>query len=130
MIIFMKARETIIENIEKLMKERGIRSHADLARRAKMSPRTVNNFMNAESFTGSPTIETAERLAGALAVPLWVLLIKDGDGLHKLLNGFEMASAPARQEILSYTGYVLDRDKDALKRPSAPYVSKKARQPK
>jgi len=67
------ARDTMVHNIRRILRERGW-SEAYLAKRANCKARSINNFMTPGS-TVSPRVRLAEQVARGLGVPLWALFV-------------------------------------------------------
>lgn len=65
--------ETLKNNLSILM-ERDSLSETGLAKRAKVAQKTVNNIMNLRS---TPTLDVLTRLAQALNVTPWLLIMPD-----------------------------------------------------
>jgi transcriptional regulator with XRE-family HTH domain len=79
----MRAAERIGLYVARLRKARGLTDHRDLAKAAGMSPTTVRHVERG----GNWTIETLERVAEALSVPVDELLCpKDGENSPHLLE--------------------------------------------
>ena len=68
--ILPEVRRHLVANIKALLVARGI-SQTQLAKRARVGQKTVNNLMNLLS---APTIDTVSRLADALDVHIWELV--------------------------------------------------------
>jgi transcriptional regulator with XRE-family HTH domain len=66
-------------NLSTLLKLRGI-GVTELAKRAQVARKTLNNVMNARN---GASLDVLEALATALAVPAWVVLLP---GLEKIEN--------------------------------------------
>jgi len=65
----------MVRNIRTLLLARGW-SENYLAKRCNMQQRSLNHFMQPGS-TVSPKINTAERVARGLEVPVWILFLDD-----------------------------------------------------
>ena len=70
-------------NIRKLLSARGW-SENELSRRARVSQKMVNNICNV-NFDANPTLESLEKIAKALNVPVWKLMIP-GQTVEQLQN--------------------------------------------
>lgn len=102
-------RQVLVENLE-FLRERGpdALSRRKLARKAEISPQTVNNIYRPDG--PSPTVSTVELLAQALRVEPWLLLLPQmqnllASGLRPadllgMLTAFVEADNDGRQLIL------------------------------
>ena len=70
-------------NIRKIIEARGW-SENELARKARVSQKMVNNICNV-NFDANPTLESLEKIAKALNVPVWRLMIP-GQTVEQLQN--------------------------------------------
>jgi len=95
-----KVRNTVAENVRSL---RGSESQQALGRRAGISQRAIGNL---EAMVKAPTVDTIEKLAVALRVEPWALLMPCGDvellrsaGLQRLVVTYAAIPGEGRKQI-------------------------------
>jgi transcriptional regulator with XRE-family HTH domain len=100
MVMNETIKEIIAANVKAL---RGDESQAKLANRAGVSQRAISNLERGEQ---SPTIETIDRLAAALRVPAWALMIRFDDvqtlrdaGLPQVIAAYARTPKDGRDQI-------------------------------
>lgn len=106
-ISFMNDRqlpqETLARNVRTLMRANQM-SERDLASKAKVAQKTVNNILNQ---TKSPTLETVDKIARVFGLNLWHLimpdlpdeLLKPNSSIAKLYTSYRDASPEGRNMI-------------------------------
>jgi transcriptional regulator with XRE-family HTH domain len=108
------ATEQLLENLNRLLQVHGI-SQAELARRARMTQRTVNHTFRSVEEGHSPTLTTIEKLARSFDLSVAELLSPDlkvdqsfhrgemrilSRQLARLVDSFLAASPQGRLELL------------------------------
>lgn len=118
------------ENLSNLMKARQIDSENRLAKLCGVDQKTINNLLDTERDI-SPRVETLQKIADHLKLPMWALFFPNlparflaFNGLPEqisepgfcLITAFEQMNDEIKREILGYAAYVLDRTGDTKKR--------------
>lgn len=131
------AHQILVNNLFRLMEARQIENANQLAKLCKMNQKTLNNLLSTDRGI-TPNLGTIQRLADALRVPPWALLVPDLPVREININGFpDTASAAglylmasfdtfdetAQREVLGYTAYVLDREGDVEHRDKIREIS-------
>jgi len=127
----MGTKKIVIDNILRLMDFHKIPSQNALAKAAKVDQKTINDFMREENKTSSIKLVTLDKIAKALKVCGWHLLVpslpiefinsapkcsKISPTGFSLLTVYETASDEVKREIIGYTDYILDRSGDSSHR--------------
>lgn len=101
----MSLNEQIIENIQHLAAERGIRSQPALQRFTGVPQTTLSGFMSQGK---TPSLPTLECIATAFGVPIWQLLLPPktfrallSADCDRLLTAFAGADEDSRETILA-----------------------------
>jgi transcriptional regulator with XRE-family HTH domain len=100
----MTLKEIIASNTAYLLLRRNW-SRAELGRKAHLSPKSITNLLNPNS-PFMPTMETAEGIAKAFGIPVWLLCLPlenkellESRELPKMLEGYTSLSAESREQV-------------------------------
>jgi len=86
-------RDSIIENINKLMNHYAIRSPDELANLAYIEPSFINDFMGGELRLGIPSLHLINEIAKVFDIPPWMLTIPK--------IPIEMLTTPSLKEVVN-----------------------------
>lgn len=94
----MDAQGHLIRNLQQLMRARGLDSQPKLSRASGVSQSQVGSILRGEK---SPSLGTLVKLAQALRVPTYVLLMSPDDPALELMREFHRCDPSARETVLS-----------------------------
>lgn len=121
------SRITVADNIRLLMALRGLNKHT-LSLKSGVSNRMIGKMLADDG--SSPTTATLDKIAGALGVQPWQLLVPDGHdnaalskNAEKVLAGYCAAGEDGRRIMETQADYLINRN-PANSSPGGPPIKK------